>query len=207
MAGTPRVAVLYQALDPPILNGVSKPRKTGGYQDSVADFAWTLNNSGTEIITPVAKPDLGVHEGWGVTHFWANIILFSEHPLQTSGRLNHFEKDVRVVGQPPRFVEVYDDKYLVNEIADFRAVSPNGALASPIVGKPALEGLERHVETLLGESPSIILKEYMSGQEGAVTVMPPSEERPEYWAMSVVVRFNQVGGISPYNGNVAVTAN
>ncbi|KAM0809112.1 putative D-alanine--D-alanine ligase [Seiridium cardinale] len=155
MAGTPRVAVLYQALDPPILNGLSKPKKSGGYQYSGADFAWTLHNSGTEVITLMAKPDLGVHESWGVTHFWANTILFSGHPLQTSARLNHFEKDARVIGQSPRFVEVHEDKNLVTEIvrnsgkftlpkaalidsldALHGAVSPNGALDLPIVGTP-----------------------------------------------------------------------
>jgi hypothetical protein len=26
----PRVAVLYQAIDPPVINGVTKPRKPGG---------------------------------------------------------------------------------------------------------------------------------------------------------------------------------
>ncbi|KAH6655686.1 D-alanine--D-alanine ligase [Truncatella angustata] len=249
-----RVAVLYQALEPPVVNGVRKPKKPGGYQDSGADIAWTLRNAGTNVVTPAAKPDPGSHEGWcfpdtedgileavdkGVTHFWANTILFADHPLQTSIRLNRSEKDIRVVGQPPRFVQVYDDKNLVNEIlrasknlklpkaalvgnlsALREAVAPKGPLSFPIVGKPVRgrgshgvavcqtpEALERHAGDLLEESLSIILEEYLSGQEGTVTVMPPSRERPDYWAMPVVVRYNHVNGIAPYNGNVAVTAN
>lgn len=29
-AGKPRVAVLFQAIDPPVINGIRKPRKPGG---------------------------------------------------------------------------------------------------------------------------------------------------------------------------------
>lgn len=238
-----------------MVNGVRKPKKPGGYQDSGADIAWSLKHSGTNVITPSAKPDAGAHEGWcfpdtenglteaidqGATHFWANTILFSDHPLQTSRRLDAHEKDVRVVGQPPRFVQMYDDKNLVNSILRSSAtkftlpkaaiigdleslrenVAPNGSLTFPIVGKPvrgrgshgvavcaSLQELEKHAENLLSESPSIILEEYLAGQEGTVTVMPPSADRPEYWAMPIVVRFNHIDGIAPYNGSVAVTAN
>ncbi|KAI4593043.1 hypothetical protein KJ359_010129 [Pestalotiopsis sp. 9143b] len=255
ISDNPRVAVLYQALEPPVVNGVRKPKKPGGYQDSGADIAWSLKHSGTNVITPSAKPDAGAHEGWcfpdtenglteaidqGATHFWANTILFSDHPLQTSRRLDAHEKDVRVVGQPPRFVQMYDDKNLVNSILRSSAtkftlpkaaiigdleslrenVAPNGSLTFPIVGKPvrgrgshgvavcaSLQELEKHAENLLSESPSIILEEYLAGQEGTVTVMPPSADRPEYWAMPIVVRFNHIDGIAPYNGSVAVTAN
>lgn len=38
-----RVAVLYQALDPPIINGIRKPKKPDGYQDSGADIAYNLS--------------------------------------------------------------------------------------------------------------------------------------------------------------------
>ncbi|KAF7534552.1 hypothetical protein G7054_g6146 [Neopestalotiopsis clavispora] len=252
---SPRVAVLYQALEPPIVNGVRKPKKPGGYQDSGADIAWTLRHSGTRVITPSAKPDPATHEGWcypdteeglmkaidqGATHFWANTILFSDHPLQNSRHLDSHEKNVRVVGQPPKFVQMYDDKHLVNSVlrgssskftlpkaaivGDLdslrNAVAPNGSLSFPIVGKPvrgrgshgvavcaSLQELEKHAENLLSESPSIILEEYLAGQEGTVTVMPPSADHPGYWALPVVVRFNHVDGIAPYNGSVAVTAN
>ncbi|KAH8193550.1 hypothetical protein TruAng_012285 [Truncatella angustata] len=248
-----RVAVLHQALKPPIVNGVHKPMKPGGYKDSGADIAWTLRNSGTKVVTPSPKPNPGSEEGWcfpdteegileavdkRVTHFWANTILFSDHPLQTSARLIPYEDRIRVVSQPPRFVQAYDDKNLVNEIlrtknftlpkaslvssldALRKAVAPEGALSFPVVGKPVrgrgsygvtvcytVEELTVHAGKLFDESPSIILEEYLAGQEGTVTVMPPSPERPDHWAMPVVVRFNHIDGIAPYNGDVAVTAN
>jgi len=35
-SGRPRVAVLYQALNPPVINGVRKPKKPGGTYRSLA---------------------------------------------------------------------------------------------------------------------------------------------------------------------------
>lgn len=52
-----------------------------------------------------------------------------------------------------------------------------------------------------------MLEEYLSGQEGTVTVMPPSQTRSRYWSMPIILCFNHTDGIAPYNGVVAVTAN
>ncbi|KAH7034760.1 uncharacterized protein B0I36DRAFT_83912 [Microdochium trichocladiopsis] len=140
-----RVAVLYQAIDPPVVNGVKKPMKPGGYKDSSADIAYCLSTSkpsassasqdiaAISVVTPVAHPD--VHENddyaWcfpdteagildaiakGATHLWANTILFASHPLQTSVRIDAFAADVKVIGQPPLQVEMFDDKEVVNDM-------------------------------------------------------------------------------------------
>lgn len=90
----------------------------------------------------------------------------------------------------------------------------------PVVGKPirgrgshgvkvcrSMEELSIHAAEILGESPRIILEQFLSGAEGTVTTMPPSTEAPEYWAMPVVVRYNHMDGVAPYNGVVAVAAN
>lgn len=37
-----KLAVLFQALPPPIFNNVIKPTKPGGYSDSGADIAFNL---------------------------------------------------------------------------------------------------------------------------------------------------------------------
>ncbi|KAL1857004.1 hypothetical protein VTK73DRAFT_8152 [Phialemonium thermophilum] len=143
-----RVAVLYQALDPPVLGGVFKPKKPSGYRDSSADIAYTLSRLGQqggrpsppgtasgpqlEVVTPVAQPDPANDANWsfpdseagildavdrhGVTHLWANTILFSTHPLQISAGLDRYQSSLRVVCQPPRRVEAYDDKSLVHQI-------------------------------------------------------------------------------------------
>ncbi|KAE8153672.1 hypothetical protein BDV25DRAFT_18048 [Aspergillus avenaceus] len=251
-SNAPTVAVLFQDIDPPVINGVQKPRKPGGYQDSGADIAYTLRSKGISIATPEASPQVSKHEGWcfsdteegimsavksGATHLWANTILFDAHPLQRSEKLTPYASDIYVVGQPPGLVENCDDKAFLND--KLRALSgytlPQSWLVSqsdnldafiqsidqyPVVGKPVRGRgshgvkvchspvqLQQHIETLLQESPLIMVEEFLAGEEATITVMPPSPERPEHWSMLPVTRFNHADGIAPYNGVVAVTAN
>ena len=126
-----RVAVLYQALDPPIINGVRKPKKPGGYQDSGADIAYNLDEcDDVQVITPIKTPDplqdgdwcftnteQGILEaiGKGANYLWSNTIVFASHPLQTSTQLDPFQASVRVIGQGPLVVDKYDDKKFVND--------------------------------------------------------------------------------------------
>ncbi|KAJ3527718.1 hypothetical protein NM208_g10562 [Fusarium decemcellulare] len=126
-----RVAVLYQALDPPIINGVRKPKKPGGYKDSGADIAYNLGQcNDVEVITPTSSPNPTENGDWcfpdtedgildaigkGANYLWSNTIVFSSHPLQTSARLNPHESSVRVIGQGPHVVDKYDDKQFVND--------------------------------------------------------------------------------------------
>ncbi|CAG7959699.1 unnamed protein product [Penicillium nalgiovense] len=125
----PVVAVLFQNIDYPVLNGVQKPRKPGGYQDSGADIAYALRSKGIRVITPEASPQVSSHRGWcfpdseegiysavknGATHLWANTILFDTHPLQKSKKLDSYVSELFVVGQPPRLVEQCDDKAFLN---------------------------------------------------------------------------------------------
>lgn len=153
-----RVAVLYQACDPPLVNGVRKPKKPGGYQDSGADIAYVLQRLSRqqqqqqrqqpcdytyrdgleriegmdiEVLTPTSNPDPRHDEGWcfadteagirsaidrGANLLWANTILFAAHPLQTSPLLEPFLGTVKVLSQPPRLVEAYDDKLFVHRL-------------------------------------------------------------------------------------------
>jgi D-alanine-D-alanine ligase-like ATP-grasp enzyme len=141
------------------------------------------------------------------------------------------------VGQPPGLVEKFDDKMYLNDqlraLGGFTlprswAVKMGDDIdflirslpAYPIVGKPvrgrgshgvkvchsAIE-LKSHIESLLNESPIVLLEEFLAGEEATITVMPPSPDRAEYWSMPPVTRFNHDQGIAPYNGTVAVTAN
>jgi len=63
------------------------------------------------------------------------------------------------------------------------------------------------MKNLLSESPVIMLEEYLAGEEGTVTVMPPSPDHPEYWAMPIVLRSGHREGVAPYNGLVPVIEN
>ncbi|KAL2822411.1 glutathione synthetase ATP-binding domain-like protein [Aspergillus granulosus] len=247
----PTVAVLFQAIEPPVINGVQKPRKPGGYQDSGADIAYTLQQQGIRVIKPDPAAPVSQHEGWsfpdtddgiyaavqkGATHFWANTILFSSHPLQTSNKLTPLAEDIYVIGQPPGLVENFDDKaYLNGKLRELgKATLPKSWLVEsknipeilqqidryPIVGKPVRgrgshgvkvcrdkAQLEAHINTLLSESPLVMLEEFLAGEEATITVMPPTPDHPTHWSLVPVTRFNHDDGIAPYNGVVAVTAN
>lgn len=195
-----------------------------------------------DVITPVSAPDPERDADWcfgdsergmadaiekGATHFWANTILFANHPLQTSPSLTSVAKTLKVVGQPPKLVELYDDKSLVNNLLRARGgftlpsahdVHDEQALAGllrvdlkyPVVAKPVRgrgsygvkvcrfpEELNEHCRGLLKEETSVIIEDYLAGQEATVTVMPPSPAtgHDDYWAMPVVERFNHAEGV------------
>ena len=93
-------------------------------------------------------------------------------------------------------------------------------LPYPVVGKPirgrgsygvkvcsSLSVLEAHVSELLEESSTVMIEEFLEGEEATVTIMPQSNDRDEYWALPIVTRFNHVDGVAPWNGVVAVTTN
>lgn len=77
--------------------------------------------------------------------------------------------------------------------------------------------LAEHVAHLFDESPRVLLEEYLTGEEGTITIMPPSQERilgfehsdrhSSHWALPPVTRFNHVDGVAPYSGKIAVTVN
>lgn len=141
-----------------------------GYQDSGADIAYVLKHQcNVGVISPKPNPDPRIDEDWcfadtesgildavsqGATHLWANTILFGQHPLQTSSKLDAVQQNLRVVGQPPSFVELFDDKNLVNEmlrretgiqlpqaatmtnITDLEEIFSSKLRSFPIVAKP-----------------------------------------------------------------------
>ncbi|HEU4828670.1 MAG TPA: hypothetical protein VFT04_05705 [Gemmatimonadales bacterium] len=113
------LAVLHQAIDPPVIDGARKPLKVGGYADSGADIASALRGIGVPVMTPAPLPDPARHEGWtfpdtpegisealaqGAQVLWANTVLFAGHPIERiSG--------VSIVGQRPADVHRFDDKW------------------------------------------------------------------------------------------------
>lgn len=170
----------------------------------------------------------------GATHLWANTILFAAHPVQTSSRIG---QHVRMIGQGPLIVEKYDDKDCVNNLLRRKGVftmplawtyhevkgeSPMyNEFQYPAVVKPArgrgshgvklcrnAAEAKTHCEVLIEEGAgTVMIEEYLAGEEATVTVMPPTTPGGKYWSLPVVSRFNHKDGIAPYNGVVAVTAN
>lgn len=191
----------------------------------LVDEGWCFPDTERGILSAVQK---------GATHLWANTILFGTHPLQASAALDKHATKLKVVGQPPLLVDEYDDKNFVNALLrkDGRFRLPDSRILNcadpsrvfdlqyPIVGKPirgrGSHGVKvchtepelcAHLEVILRESPLVMVEEFLAGEEGTVTVMPPSQQYSYYWSLPIVVRFNHEGGIAPYNGIVAVTNN
>jgi len=105
------IAVLYQALPPPLIEGQRKTPKPGGYADSGADIAHALRGARHQIVTPRARPDPREPLDWvfpdtreglasalagGATLLWANTVLFEGHPIEA------VPLQTLIVGQTPR---------------------------------------------------------------------------------------------------------
>ncbi|KAF1969773.1 hypothetical protein BU23DRAFT_582494 [Bimuria novae-zelandiae CBS 107.79] len=187
--------------------------RLSSYKDSGADIANALRqHGGLDVVTPTPSPDPSNDADW------ANTIPFASHPLQTSKKLDKVATNIKVVGQPPRLVELYSDKNYGNEmlrakggfgLPSAQLILNEGELNDvlstrqhfPVVGKPirgrrshgvkvcrTLRELRDHCVDLLNQRSSVIIEDYLAGTEGTVT-------------------FNHAQGIAPYNGVVAVTQN
>ncbi len=119
------VAILYQALPPPMIEGLRKDAKPGGYSDGGADIAVALRSVGQPVVTPVASPDPAVALDWvfpdtvdgiraagaaGASILWANTALFAGHPLDAA------LADFDIVGQSPAATQAFDDKFATNRM-------------------------------------------------------------------------------------------
>lgn len=259
----PTVAILFQALPPPIIDGLRKDAKPGGYSDGGADIAFALTAKGVDVVTPVASPDPAKALDWvfpdtvdgieaarraGADVLWANTVLFEGHPIE--GVMSQ----VDIVGQLPAAMQRYDDKFGTNILLrqaglpvarSFLAALSAGAdvcaletvparlsqeaMAFPLIVKPIRgrgsqgvtlvhdqAGLHAVATALLEEGmfgDTLMIEEYLGGEEVTVTVMPPASPHPSgtrrdtHWALRPVRRFNQRDGVAPYNGDVPVTAN
>lgn len=261
------VAILYQALEPPIIDGTRKPLKSGGYSDSGADIAYSLKSNSIPIITPVDNPYPSSDMDWvfpdteegintvivkGAKTVWANTVLFDAHPL-------NFRYNIKIIGQLPETAQKYDNKWVTNNlIRSSELPVPNSILIGyenrngiyglndltmeilhkeninfPLVLKPirgrgsqgvkkvdTIEQLRAHAEELLSSKTnefgdSLILEQYLEGDEITVVIMPPgtydinfkSTNFDNHWHLPPVKRFNHHNGVVPYSGVVAVVEN
>ncbi|WP_121116079.1 biotin carboxylase [Croceibacterium ferulae] len=257
------VAVLYQALPPPVIDGLRKEAKPGGYSDGGADIAHALRLAGEAVVTPVSAPDPATAMDWvfpdsaagiaaavaaGASVLWANTVLFAGHPLE--GVLASFD----IVGQLPAAMQAFDDKFATNRmlagaglpvarsfllsgtaregvhtLADVDQSCAEHDMVFPLIVKP-VRGRGSQGVTLVDDLAALwsaaadliqaatfgdmlMVEEYLGGDEMTVTVMPPIAPRPDgshaqrHWTLRPVYRFDQRGGVAPYNGDVPVTAN
>lgn len=121
------IAVLYQANEPPEINGIRKPMKPGGYSDSGADIGYSLKTNDVCVVTPVDNPDVNVDADWvfpdtvegieraieyGADTLWCNTVLYDSHPItQFMGRIG-----LHVIGHSAHDAHMYDNKYYTNQI-------------------------------------------------------------------------------------------
>lgn len=125
-----KVAVFFQATQPPVVGLTKKPLKEGSYKDSGADIAFALASVGISIVTPVANPapaqdldwvfpdtDAGIQRAVaaGANVLWMNTVLFAEHPVK-----NWFGKGLEFIGQDPRVADAIDNKFATNQMLQER---------------------------------------------------------------------------------------
>lgn len=260
---TAPVAILYQALPPPLIDGLRKDAKPGGYSDGGADIAFALRTAGVHVVTPTSTPDPSKAHDWvfpdtmegirsagaaGASVLWANTVLFEGHPLETAMAV--FD----IVGQIPAAMQAFDDKYETNlllaeaglpvarsfllsgtgkenvcALADVEGACTSRGMSFPMIVKPvrgrgsqgvtlveSLDALRDSATALIDAATfgdMLMVEEFLRGDEMTVTVMPPASPCPNgsrastHWALPPVYRFDQRGGVAPYNGDVPVTAN
>lgn len=210
-----KIALLYQANLPPSKNGIQKPMKPGGYSDSGADIANALLKDNHKLITPVNNPSIDNDKDWvfpdtlegiktalnkGADTLWLNTVLYAGHPIES-----FFKEDIYLIGQFPKSVDIYDDKFYTNELLKSKGIPiPDTTLIGksdwdksskkysfPLVLKPLRgrgsqgvsmvenqEAMSRKLDSFFASNQygnSIYVEKYLSGQEITITVMPPGK--------------------------------
>lgn len=155
-----KIAVLYQALPPPMIDGVRKAPKPGGYADSGADIAFCLRQAGFELVTPCEHPDPANALEWlfpdteqglraaldaGANVLWANTVLFTGHPIE------RYLGTVWIVGQRPACQEAVDDKFATNLLLRAKGLPVAASILVASLGSP-------HAFALAQLSPSFLVE-------------------------------------------------
>ena len=206
------VAVIYQTQTPPERNGIIKPMKNSGYSDSGADIAYSLQRQNIHIITPVENPKIENDLNWvfpdtpegiqsaidkGATVIWLNTVLYKGHPIE-----EFIKKGISVVGQIPENVDLYDNKWITNNLLKSNGLPiPESVIIThenvtryeldflfPVVAKP-IRGRGSQGVSVVNDREELILilnemfqsrsygeaiyvEEFLSGQEITITIMP-----------------------------------
>lgn len=203
------VAILYQAALPPVKNGIIKPMKPGGYSDSGADMAFTLQQAGIPVVTPVRHPDPTQVYDWvfpdtrqgieqaltlGAKRLWLNTILFETHPIQY-----YLNQGIPVVGQDPSLVELYDDKWDTNALLRSKGL--------PIPSAHILQRVEE-LESVLQQGlllPVVAKPIRGRGSAGVSLIHTPEELRTTVKAMLQSAEFGDAIMIETYLSGQEVT--
>lgn len=230
-----KIAVLYQINRPPVIKGIKKPMKEGGYSDSGADICYCLHKNNIDVVTPVKHPDMFKDFDWvfpdteeGILHaislgadtIWLNTVLYENHPIENFNGIS-------IIGQRPSDVSKYDDKYytnnylrnqgfpvvkgvLLNKVSKYNGDFP--CVVKPVRGR----GSQGVIKCCSADELYSALKKLIdSGIYGDEMIVEPFLDGKEITVsvlpngicLPVVERFNHCNGIAPYNGVIAVSKN
>lgn len=230
-----KIAILYQKHVPPIVDGIKKPMKEGGYSDSGADIAYCLKENGISVVTPVDNPDVMNNFDWvfpdteegigealkkGADTLWLNTVLYEGHPIEKFC-------GIKVIGQRTADASLYDDKYYTNTflkshnlpvILGKRIKSPDEydgkypCIIKPIRGRGSQGVIKCENAQRLKEE---FEKAIAGGRFGDQMIVEPFLSGKEITVsvlpsgeyLPAAERFNHKDGIAPYNGVVAVRHN
>lgn len=230
-----KIAVLYQKNRPPVINGIKKPMKEGGYSDSGADICYCLQKNNVDVVTPVKYPNVLKDFDWvfpdtkeGIQHavslgadtIWLNTVLYENHPIE------YFD-GISIIGQNPSDVSKYDDKYytnnylrsqgfpvvksvLINKESKYNGGFP--CVIKPVRGRGSQGVLKCCSDDELYSALNKLTNSGFYGNEMIVEPFLYGREitisvLPDGTCLPVVERFNHYNGIAPYNGVVAVSKN
>ncbi|MFV3409875.1 ATP-grasp domain-containing protein [Bdellovibrio bacteriovorus] len=151
-----KIAIFYQASEPPAIAGLKKPLKLGGYRDSGADIGFALVSRRYALVTPKLNPEPTRPDDWvfpdtakgfedafglGARVFWLNTVLYRGHPVEV-----WLKRDVEFIGQSTSDAEDGDNKFLTNKrlreaglaVAHSNLLSEcqYGQISFPVVLKP-----------------------------------------------------------------------
>lgn len=144
------IAILYQALPPPVIDGLRKDAKPGGYSDSGADIGFALVAAGCTVATPVTDPDPTSIFDWvfpdtaegiadamiaGATMLWANTVVFAGHPIEVASH------HAWIIGPDPQAMQAIDDKLATN-----RRLRDAGL---PVVASWVVDGADDAIDAIL----------------------------------------------------------
>ncbi|PNU02916.1 biotin carboxylase [Novosphingobium guangzhouense] len=166
-----KIALLYQAIEPPVIDGQRKDAKPGGYSDSGADMGVALASVGCTIVTPMPQPDPTSVFDWvwpdtpqgidaalaaGATLLWANTVVFDGHPIEDASRR------AWVVSPDPRTMQQVDDKAATNA----RLLAAGLPVARSWVVDGAAADIEAQLERFATHLPLVVKPLRGRGSQG-----------------------------------------
>lgn len=191
------------------------------------DLEWVFPDDKEGILSAIAK---------GADTFWLNTVLYDGHPIEEFIKKGYYIVGQQPSEVNKYDDKYYTNQMLSNsglhvvkeQIVDMNSIIE---MSFPVVLKPIIGRGSQGVYVVKNEQEykeklqelidqeiygrRLMVEPYLCNKEITVSVLLPGkyiingEEiiKDDYWCLPAVERFNHIDGISPYNGDVAVTEN